>query len=41
MFVFVVLIVVIGVYPNLITDVLESGASELLERANYIGSVLG
>jgi len=30
-----------GVYPNLITDVLESGASELLERANYIGSVLG
>jgi formate hydrogenlyase subunit 3/multisubunit Na+/H+ antiporter MnhD subunit len=41
MFVFVVIIVVIGVYPNLITDVLESGASELLERANYIGSVLG
>ena len=41
MFIFVVLIVMIGVYPNLITDVLESGASELLERANYIGSVLG
>jgi proton-translocating NADH-quinone oxidoreductase chain N len=41
MFIFVVLIIVIGVYPNLITDVLESGASELLERANYIGSVLG
>jgi len=41
MFVFVVLIVVIGVYPNLISNALESGASELLERADYVRSVLG
>jgi proton-translocating NADH-quinone oxidoreductase chain N len=41
MFVFVVLIVVIGVYPQLITGALGSAASELLERAAYIGSVLG
>ena len=41
MFVFVVLIVVIGVYPQLITGALDSAASELLERASYIGSVLG
>jgi formate hydrogenlyase subunit 3/multisubunit Na+/H+ antiporter MnhD subunit len=41
MFVFVVLIVVIGVYPQFITGALGSAASELLERAAYIGSVLG
>jgi proton-translocating NADH-quinone oxidoreductase chain N len=41
MFVFVVLIVVIGVYPQLITGALGSAASELLDRAGYIGSVLG
>jgi proton-translocating NADH-quinone oxidoreductase chain N len=41
MFVFVALIIVIGVCPRLITGVLGSAASELLERAAYIGSVLG
>ncbi len=41
MFVFVVLILVIGTYPELVTGALSSGASELLGRANYIGSVLG
>jgi len=39
-FIFVGLIVVIGIYPKLITDVLESSASELLNRADYIKSIL-
>jgi len=39
-FIFVGLIVVIGIYPKLITDVLELSASELLNRADYIKSVL-
>ncbi|MBN2610168.1 MAG: hypothetical protein JXB00_01285 [Bacteroidales bacterium] len=33
-------IVVIGIYPKLITDVLVSSASELLNRADYIKSVM-
>jgi len=41
MFVFVALIVVVGVYPRLVTDVLDSAASELLNRLDYIRSVLG
>jgi formate hydrogenlyase subunit 3/multisubunit Na+/H+ antiporter MnhD subunit len=41
MFIFVVLIVVVGIYPNLVTDVLNSAASELLSRLDYIRSVLG
>ena len=41
MFVFVVLIVVLGVYPKLITGVLNSAASELLNRLDYIRNVLG
>ena len=41
MFIFVVLIVVVGVYPKLVTGVLNSAASELLNRLDYIGSVLG
>ena len=41
MFVFMVLIVVIGIYPKLVTDVLNSAASELLNRLDYIRSVLG
>jgi len=41
MFIFVVLIIVIGVYPKLITGVLNSAASELLNRLDYIRSVLG
>ncbi len=41
MFVLVALIIVIGVYPSLIIGVLNSAASELLVRADYIGRVLG
>jgi len=41
MFIFVVLIVIVGVYPKLLTDVLNSAASELLNRLDYIRSVLG
>jgi proton-translocating NADH-quinone oxidoreductase chain N len=41
MFVFVVLIVVVGIYPKLVTDILDSAASELLNRLDYIRSVLG
>ena len=41
MFVLVALIVVIGVYPSLVSDTLSSAASELLQRATYIGRVLG
>jgi len=41
MFVFVVLIVVIGIYPKLVTGFLDSAASELLNRVDYIRSVLG
>ena len=41
MVIFVVLILVIGIYPKLVTDVLNSAASELLNRMDYIRSVLG
>jgi proton-translocating NADH-quinone oxidoreductase chain N len=41
MFIFVVLIVIIGIYPRLVTDVLNSAASELLNRLDYIRNVLG
>jgi proton-translocating NADH-quinone oxidoreductase chain N len=41
MFIFVALIVIIGIYPKLVTDVLNSAASELLNRLDYIRSVLG
>jgi len=41
MLIFVVLIVVVGVYPKLITGVLNSAASELLNRLDYIRNVLG
>jgi formate hydrogenlyase subunit 3/multisubunit Na+/H+ antiporter MnhD subunit len=41
MFIFVVLIVVLGIYPKLVTDVLNSAASELLSRTEYIKAVLG
>ena len=40
-FILVALIIGIGVYPRLITDILKSGASELLNRVEYIRSVLG
>jgi len=41
MFIFVILILLIGVYPNLVTKILNSAASELLNRIDYIRSVLG
>jgi proton-translocating NADH-quinone oxidoreductase chain N len=41
MFIFVTLIIVIGIYPKLLTDVLNSAASELLNRIDYIRSVIG
>jgi len=41
MFIFVVLIIVIGVYPKLVTAVLNSAATELLSRVEYIKAVLG
>jgi len=41
MIILAVLIIVIGVYPRLITGVLNSAASELLNRVEYIRSVLG
>jgi len=41
MFIFVVLIVIVGIYPKLVTDVLNSAASELLSRTEYIKAVLG
>ncbi len=41
MFVFVILIVVIGIYPEFVTEMLNSAASEFLNRMDYIRSVLG
>jgi proton-translocating NADH-quinone oxidoreductase chain N len=41
MFTFVALILVVGIYPKLVTDVLNLSASEFLNRLDYIRSVLG
>jgi len=41
MFIFVALIVIVGVYPKLITGILSSAASELLSRTEYIKTILG
>jgi len=41
LFVFVLLIVVVGMYPGLVTGMLDSAATELLNRMDYIRSVLG
>ena len=41
MFIFAVLIIVIGIYPKLVTGVLNSAASEFLSRTEYIKAVLG
>jgi len=41
MFLVVALIIAIGVYPDAITGLLDSAAAELLERAQFIRSVLG
>lgn len=40
-FILVILIIGIGVYHRFITDILNSAASELLNRVEYIRSVLG
>ena len=40
-FILIVLIVVIGVYPKPLTDILNSASTELLNRIEYIRSVLG
>ncbi|MBA7631936.1 Na(+)/H(+) antiporter subunit D [subsurface metagenome] len=40
-FILMVLIVVVGVYPKLVTNILNSASSELLNRIEYIRSVLG
>jgi hypothetical protein len=32
---------VMGIYPGLLSDVLRSAASELLNRVDYIRSVIG
>jgi len=41
MFILVILIIGIGIYPNFIIRMLDSAASEFLNRFNYIRSVLG
>jgi len=41
MFILVVLIVAVGIYPKMVTGVLNSAAAELLNRLDYIRSVLG
>ena len=41
MLIFVVLIVIVGIYPELVTGVLNSAASEFLSRTEYIKAVLG
>jgi len=40
-FILVALIIGIGIYPNFMTGILNSAASELLSRLEYIRSVLG
>jgi proton-translocating NADH-quinone oxidoreductase chain N len=40
-FILMILIIVIGIYPKLITGVLDSAASEFLNRMEYIRAVLG
>jgi len=41
MFIFAVLIIFIGVYPDFIIKILNPAASELLDKVEYIRSVLG
>jgi len=36
-----ILIIVIGIYPGFITNVLNSAASEFLQRIDYVKGVLG
>jgi NADH:ubiquinone oxidoreductase subunit 4 (subunit M) len=39
-FVFVGLILFIGIYPKILTDVLDSSASEFLNRTTYIKNII-
>jgi len=41
MFILVVLIIVVGIYPKLVTGILNSAATDFLNRLDYIRSVLG
>jgi formate hydrogenlyase subunit 3/multisubunit Na+/H+ antiporter MnhD subunit len=41
MFLMMVLIIVIGIYPELVAGILNAAASELLNRMDFIRSVLG
>jgi len=41
MFLLITLIIVIGVFPDIVSGFLDSAASELLDRMRYIRSVLG
>jgi len=41
MLILAVLIIVVGIYPRLVTDVLNSAASEFLSRTEYVKAVLG
>jgi proton-translocating NADH-quinone oxidoreductase chain N len=41
MLILMILIVALGVYPNLVADLLRSASSDLLEKVSYVGSVLG
>jgi proton-translocating NADH-quinone oxidoreductase chain N len=41
MAILILLIIVIGIYPKLLTGILDSSASELLDRVRYIQGVLG
>ncbi len=41
MFILMALIVIIGIYPKPMTNILDSASSELLDRIEYIRSVLG
>jgi proton-translocating NADH-quinone oxidoreductase chain N len=40
MFLFMILIIVIGIYPKIVTGILNSAASEFLNKMDYIRSVL-
>jgi len=41
MFILALLIIGIGVYPKLVTDILDSAASEFLRRVDFIRGILG
>jgi len=41
MLIFVILIIFLGIYPNVISKILNSAASEFINRIGYIRSVLG